>query len=119
MYDGALVTIMVADMDRAVRFYTETLGLSLKVRMGNGWAEIQAPGLLIGLHGLVPQAPPPRAGTSVSIGLGVADIEAAVATLQQKGVQFHGPIADGTAVRLAHFADPDGTPLYLSQETGR
>jgi hypothetical protein len=30
-------------------------------------------------------------------------------------VQFHGPIKDDSAVRLAFFGDPDGNDLYLCQ----
>ena len=44
------ITVMVADMDNAVRFYTETLGLKLEHRYENHYAEIEAPGLRIGLH---------------------------------------------------------------------
>lgn len=42
---GSLMTIMVADMDRAVGFYTETLGLALRFRAGNDWAEVNSPGV--------------------------------------------------------------------------
>lgn len=33
--------VFVQDFDRAVRFYTETLGLKLLTRYGNDWAEVQ------------------------------------------------------------------------------
>ena len=49
MYKSGNVTLMVADMDRAVGFYVEKLGLELKVRYGNEWAEV-APGITLGLH---------------------------------------------------------------------
>ena len=38
MFRGGVVTIDVSDMDRAVRFYAETLGFRLKERHGNHWA---------------------------------------------------------------------------------
>src|SRR5690349_24072782 len=41
---------MVKDMDRAVRFYTKTLGLPLVVRYGGDWAEVDAGSTRIGLH---------------------------------------------------------------------
>jgi len=41
-------------------------------------------------------------------------IEQAVRDLQAKGVQFTAPgIIDTGVERLANFADPDQTPLYL------
>jgi catechol 2,3-dioxygenase-like lactoylglutathione lyase family enzyme len=112
MYRGGLLTIMVSDFNRAVQFYTETLGLQLKARYGDEWAEVQAPGLAIGLH------PGRRGGAGsgggeLSIGLEVEDLEAAMATLEARGVQFQGIRGDG-AFCLAHFADPDGTALYLN-----
>jgi len=53
---------------------------------------------------------------SVSLGFGVDHLESAMAALQGKGVQFKGGITEDPGVRLAHFADPDGTPLYLAQQ---
>src|SRR5262249_26868336 len=42
MIHGGNATVYVSDMDRSVRFYTETLGLKLKHRFGNHWAEVIA-----------------------------------------------------------------------------
>jgi predicted enzyme related to lactoylglutathione lyase len=117
MYQGSNVTVMVSDMNRAVRFYTEALGLTLKARFGDGWAEVQAPGLTIGLHPVRQGAPTGAPAGGVSIGLQVENLEAAMATLKERGVEFRG-IVEGEGVRLAHFQDPDGTPLYLGQATG-
>ena len=44
------ITVMVTNMDAAVRFYTETLGMTLKSRYGNNWADVEGPGIAIGLH---------------------------------------------------------------------
>ena len=43
MFTGGILTVMVSDFNRSVQFYTETLGLALKMRAGDGWAEIEAP----------------------------------------------------------------------------
>src|SRR5438105_3153949 len=49
--DGGVATIFTTDMDRAVRFYTETLGLKLVFRAGEHWAQVDAgKGFMIGLH---------------------------------------------------------------------
>ena len=51
MTKGGVATVIVSDMNRAIRFYTELLGLKLEQRFGNEWASIKAPsGLVIGLH---------------------------------------------------------------------
>ncbi len=112
MYTGGNLTIMVADVDRAVRFYTETLGLPLKTRVGDGWAEIAAPDVNIGLHVAGPGGPPADGASKLSIGLSVDDLDRAMATLRERGVEF-APIMEAQGLRFAFFRDPDKTPLYL------
>ncbi len=114
MFIEANVTVMVTDLDRAVQFYTETLGLMLKQRAGASWAEIAAPGLTIGLHSATAHGPQPGQAGSLSIGFGVADLDTAITALKAKGVQFASHISEEGAVRLAFFGDPDRNPLYLS-----
>ena len=113
MFDQCNVTVMVSDMDRAVDFYTQALKLPLGNRYGNEWAEIQAPGVTIGLH---PQSEPigSAAAGNISIGFQVKDLAAAVAELRQRGVTIDdSAIRDDGVDRVVNFADPDGTPLYL------
>jgi hypothetical protein len=42
-----------------------------------------------------------------------------MAELNGKSVTFAGPVVDGGQERIAHFADPDGTALYLYQRVDR
>lgn len=53
----AYVTIMVADLDKAVDFYTHVVGLYEDLRFGDNWAELVTKGITIGLH-------PKKAGAS-------------------------------------------------------
>ena len=115
MFKEGNVTVMVADMDRAVRFYTETLGLPLKTRVGDGWAEVQATGVSIALHPGSQQGPPPGPAARVSIGLIVEQLEPAMVALRERGVAFAPHLVDNERVRLAFFTDPDQTPLYLCE----
>jgi catechol 2,3-dioxygenase-like lactoylglutathione lyase family enzyme len=117
MINGGNTTIYVRDINVSIRFYTDTLGLALRMRAGNDWAEIDAgPGLIIGLHPSTPHAPAPGTRGSLAIGFNVTEpIEVVVKKLTTRGVNFHGPIIDDEHVRLAFFADPDGNPVYLAQ----
>lgn len=119
-YRSSNVTVMVSDFDRAVRFYTEGLGLRLLYRGGDHWATIAAPGLTIGLHpkGEHGAAEPTPSTRSISIGLEVEDLDAAIAELRGKGVELGPEIDDDGFIQIANFNDPDGTPLYLFQMTG-
>ena len=118
MIAGGNATLLVADLDRAVRFYVETLGFKLRVRHGPHWGEVDAGGgLILGLH-LAPEQRGPRPGAqgSISIGLEVNQpIAEVVQVLSNRGVVFHGPVREDGAVKLAFFADPDGNSLYLAE----
>ena len=63
---------MVSSLDAAVKFYTETLGLTLTQRYGEHYAEIQAANLSLGLH---PVSETTQFGTNLSIGFGVTDFD--------------------------------------------
>ncbi len=119
MLAGGNPTIYVSDMDRAVAFYTETLGLKLQQRFGNDWASIDAgQGLVLGLHPSSPGGPRPGTGGSISVGFGVTrPLEEVVEALRRRGVTFHGGIKEDpkSPVRLAFFQDQDGNDLYLCE----
>ena len=116
MLTGGYVTVFVSNMDRAVRFYSETLGLRLAERYGDQWASIDAGnGLRIGLHPASDANPAGRRG-SISIGFGAdGPIEEAVPALERRGVKFDGPIRDDNAGKFVDFSDPDGHPCYIYQ----
>jgi catechol 2,3-dioxygenase-like lactoylglutathione lyase family enzyme len=114
MITEANVTVMISDMNRSIKFYVETLGLKLRSRYGDQFAEIECSGLTIALHPAVARGPRPGNSESLSVGLGVADIDSAMTKLKGKGVSFSRVSNDGP-VKLAFFKDPDGNPLYLSQ----
>ncbi len=115
MFKSANVTLMVSDVNRSVKFYTEALGLKLTRQYGPEWAEVEAPGLTIGLHpAREPAKTPPS--ENLSIGFAVENLESAMTDLKKRGVAFTPQIKEDSPVRLAFFTDPDKNPLYLSEE---
>jgi lactoylglutathione lyase len=104
------VWFWTSDMDAAVRFYGETLGLPLRARYGSEWAELDAGPIRLGLHGAVEGAVQ-HAGTVV---FRVPDLDAAKARLEDRGVAFDDHLGEVRGVgRYASFADPDGNSLQL------
>jgi catechol 2,3-dioxygenase-like lactoylglutathione lyase family enzyme len=120
MISGGNATLLVSDVDRAVRFYVETLGFKLRRRDGSHWAEVDAGGgLVLGLHLVQPGGTKPGAHGSISVGLDVNQpIAEVVAVLANRGVEFHGPVREEAGVKLAFFGDPDGNALYLAESKG-
>lgn len=116
LFTGGNATIYVTDMDRAVAFYTETLGLALAFRAGNNWAQVNAGrGLTIGLHVAPPGVPSPGTSGSITVGFEVArPIDDVVTELGDRGVAARRPPTDGAA-KLAFFVDPDGNSLYAAE----
>ena len=116
MINGGNATVYVSNMDNAIRFYTEVLGLKLTNRFGNHWATVQAgTTLLIGLHPWSAKYPRPGTKGSVQIGLVVSrdePIEELAARLRKHGVEVSDIIGSEEANYIS-FADPDGNPIYV------
>jgi catechol 2,3-dioxygenase len=116
MIYGGNATVYVSNMDTAVRFYTEVLGLKLTNRFGNHWATVQAgKSLTIGLHPSKPNHPKPGTHGSVHVGLVLSQdetIDAYAARLRRHGVEVTG-IIESEAGNYINLVDPDGNPIYV------
>jgi catechol 2,3-dioxygenase-like lactoylglutathione lyase family enzyme len=104
------------DMDAAVAFYRDLLGLELVVRHGDDWAELEAGPIRLALHGVEPQEEAPSSGT---VAFRVDDLDAERWRLEQAGVPFdeHVGEVDGR-LRFATCRDPDGNPVELIEYAG-
>ena len=94
----------VADMDRAVKFYRDTLGLPLKFQ-SPGWSEFSTGEITFALH---PASPKNPAG-AVELGFSTGDIKKAYEELKARGVQFPmPPTQQDFGGLLAQFVDSEG-----------
>jgi catechol 2,3-dioxygenase-like lactoylglutathione lyase family enzyme len=105
----ANITIMVKDIDKSISFY-QSIGLTVKNRWGNYYAQLAAPGVVIGLH---PTGDSNLKGDSgnVSIGFTTDNIEETKSYLQKLSVKTTDRQEEGG--KFLHFNDPDGTALYF------
>jgi predicted enzyme related to lactoylglutathione lyase len=106
----ARVNVMISDMDQAIAFYVDLVGLKLINRYSNHYAELDANGFMIALH---PSNDSVTIGNNVSIGLGIFNFDKTIELLESRGIQFM--IEKGGYIRLAHFTDPDGNCLFLAE----
>jgi len=106
------VWFWVRDMDRAVAFYAEALGLPMRMRHGDDWAEFDSGGARIGLHGAGDAAAEtPHGGTAVFV---VDDLDLAKAALEVRGVVFEEHLGEVPGyARYASFNDPDGNSMQV------
>ncbi len=103
------VTIMIKDMDKSISFY-QSIGLTVKNRWANHYAQLTAPGVVIGLH---PTSDKNLAGGSgnASIGFTTDNFEEAKTLLNELSVEVTPrEEEDG---QFLHFSDPDGTSIYF------
>jgi catechol 2,3-dioxygenase-like lactoylglutathione lyase family enzyme len=119
----------VNDMERAIAFYTEGLGLRVGRRFGNEFVELLGAAcpidLLFNAAGTqpVPGSREPRNyqrhWTPLHLDFVVDDMEATVARLQALGAVLEAPVADRAWGRIAGLADPFGHGFDLLRFSGR
>lgn len=116
----ATVGIPVSDQDRALEFYTETLGMEKRLdvalpQFGGRWITLAPPGsdttiALVPAHEGVP------AGVETGIRLASPDAEAAHEYLRKRGADIGELLRwDGVPPMFA-FRDPDGNGLEITEE---
>jgi catechol 2,3-dioxygenase-like lactoylglutathione lyase family enzyme len=121
LLSGGHAIVYVSNMDAAIRFYTETLGLPLTNRFDNHFATVEVGrSLVLGIHPQTPRTPIPGTRGSVTLGLVVDEpIDTVIARLAQRGARVlaqpsgdggSGPAENGRAVDIE---DLDGNVITL------
>ncbi len=105
------VMLMVKDVPAAVKFYSEGLGLTVKVSTP-GWAEIDAGGTTIAFHGAESDA---ETGDSPILSFNVDDIHEVISTLENMGGTLEGRVREPSFGKVAAVRTPDKHLLSLLQ----
>ena len=105
------VSVPVQDMERAKRFYSETLGIH-SPNLDEGWPEFETGSVSLYL------VDPTQFGEEfrphgAHIALRVPDVAAARAQLEEAGVEFEGETRDTGVCHMAFFRDTEGNALML------
>jgi len=115
------VCVTVADTDRAIEFYVDTLGFEkvVDVPMGEAmrWVEVALPGTAT----TIALAPPPQGETAgggqTGICLDTSDVDADHAALKAAGVDVDDEVTrwGGPVPPMFWLRDPDGNALIIVQ----
>jgi glyoxylase I family protein len=106
------VSVTVSDLDEALAFYTERLGLTVnpsrpQLPFRGAWLDLGG----AEVH-LIEGAPPPDVGQHFAVL--VEGLDAAIGQLRSLGVQVSDPSAIGSE-RQAFLTDPSGNPIELHE----
>jgi len=119
------VRYMVNDVDDAVAFYTTHLGFTLLSNKAPAFADVVRGDLRLLLSGPtssagqpMPDGRKPEPGGWNRIHLVVADIEAEVHRLHERGVRFRNDIVRGPGGAQILVKDPSGNVVELFQPAG-
>ena len=120
------VRYQVQDVARAVAFYTQRLGFTLKQQQLPAFAIVSLGGVDVLLSGPgasgsrpMPNGEHQTPGGWNRVVLRVADLPACVAALKNAGVTFRNDMEVGPGGRQVQIEDPDGNPLELFEPASR
>jgi lactoylglutathione lyase len=103
----------VAGMDKAVKFYRDVLGLSLKFQ-SPGWSEFSTGETSLSLH---PASEKNSAG-SIELGFSVANLGKFHQEMSDKGVRFSmPPTKQDYGGMLAQFLDSEGRTCSVAEQS--
>ncbi len=113
-----LAWIVVKDLKKAVKFYTETVGLKLmKLHEELGWAELQGPngGAILGIAA-ENDNDPIKAGANACLTFTVENLEESRDAFLKKGAKFLGEVMEVPGhVKLLSGVDIDGNHFQLAE----
>jgi lactoylglutathione lyase len=105
----AYVIRYVGDMEEAVRFYRDQLGLSFRFQ-SPGWSEFETGGTILALH---PSSQENPAGT-YRLGFEVPDVDRFYAEKKDRELEFTSAPTETFGRRIAKFKDSEGVECSVS-----
>ena len=116
-----ILSVPVADQDRAKEFYVDTLGFELVADQAMGpdqrWVQVRPPGSQSSMT-LVTWFDTMPPGSLKGLVLETDDLDGDVKALGARGVRIDGGIQEAPWGRFVTISDPDGNGLVLQASRG-
>ncbi|GGU19271.1 VOC family protein [Lentzea flava] len=120
--DLVSVRYLVDDVDASLAFYTGNFGFEVRTNFAPAFADVVRGNLRLLLSGPtssagreMPDGTKPGPGGWNRIHLIVADIDAEVDRLRERGVRFRSDVVKGPGGQQIVLDDPSGNPVELFQ----
>jgi catechol 2,3-dioxygenase-like lactoylglutathione lyase family enzyme len=121
------VRYIVADVEAAMRFYTDLLGFQLVMHPAPGFAIVSRGSLRLllnrpgagGAGQAMPDGQAPAPGGWNRIQIEVTDLDATAARLKQAGCRFRNDVVTGMGGKQTLLEDPSGNPVELFEPLQR
>jgi glyoxylase I family protein len=114
------VRYQVTDVERAIAFYTQTLGFNLDMQNLPAFGQVSIGGLKLILSGPgasgsrpMPDGRQQEPGGWNRVLLRVEDLTARIAHLKNAGLRFRNEMEVGPGGKQIQIEDPDGNPIEL------
>jgi glyoxylase I family protein len=119
------VRYQVKEVQRAINFYTETLGFNLDIQNLPSFGQVSIGGLKLILSGPgasgsqpMPDGRQQEPGGWNRVLLQVQDLPARIADLKEAGLRFRNEMEVGPGRKQIQIEDPDGNPIAYGPKTG-
>jgi glyoxylase I family protein len=120
------VRYQVKDVQRAISFYTHTLGFTLDMQNPPAFGQVSVDGLKLILSGpgasgsrSMPDGRQQQPGGWNRVLLQVQDLPAVIARLKESGLRFRNEMEVGPGGKQIQIEDPDGNPIELFEAASR
>jgi len=110
---GAII-LLVSNMEKSIKFYSETLGLPIKTR-SKDWTEFFNKDTVLALHPAPKKRSMPKIGSGTLVGFEVTDLDPTIKRLKEKRVKFFKKPKQQPFGKHAIIQDPDGHLLSIAE----
>jgi len=120
------VRYQVRDVQRAIAFYTQTLGFKLDMQNLPAFGQVSTGGLKLILSGPgasgsrpMPDGRQQEPGGWNRVVLQIDDLSARIAALKEAGLRFRNEMESGPGGKQVQIEDPDGNPIEMFEPAHR